>query len=152
RLDSRAEPVLASARSISSGRAAAPGEGSPPQRPTRDPTTMTRRFVFAAASALVAILVGSDVMAQRPGGFGPSGPMPGSGGPGQKPGEEKKDEEGPAEAAPKKPGEVVRAPKGYPDERSGLVNLEMHGYFRFRWDLLHNFNLSVPADVRKIPP
>jgi uncharacterized protein (TIGR04551 family) len=92
-----------------------------------------------AVCAALILLGGTEAQAQRPGGFGPVG---GPGGAGQKP-DEKKQEEGPAEAAPKRTAELVVSPTGYTTERPGLLGLELHGYFRFRYDLLHHFNLGI---------
>jgi uncharacterized protein (TIGR04551 family) len=77
--------------------------------------------------------------------IGPGGGLgPGTGGPSQPSGEEKK--EGVAEAAPKTPGllpttPALPAPKG---RRKRWKLFELDGYYRMRTDWFKNFNLGFP--------
>jgi uncharacterized protein (TIGR04551 family) len=95
-----------------------------------------------ALTMLLALAVATPAAAQAPPGMGP-GPGPGPGGPRPAPQEEK--EEGQAEAAPPASQEesTLQPIPTYPGQTEReLQFLELHGYFRFRTDYFHQFNLG----------
>jgi uncharacterized protein (TIGR04551 family) len=104
---------------------------------------MTRPALRLLLVSTVLVLVGlgsSPALAQgfgaRPGGMGP-------GGMGRGPEPKKETPQGPAEAAPEeKEGEpeIPALPAWPGQETRKLQFLQMHGYFRFRWNMHHNLS------------
>lgn len=99
---------------------------------------MKRLFGWSLAMALViSAAAADDAVAQ---GFAPR-PRPGP-----SPGAKKSDKKGPAEAAPQgqdaAEADLPPLPSWPGAQSKKLLFLELHGYFRFRSDLYHNFNLG----------
>ena len=104
---------------------------------------MTR---VGALTMLLALAVATPAVAQTPPGMGP-------GGVGQRPAPQEEKEEGQAEAAPPaSQGESALQPiPTYPGQNEReLQFLELHGYFRFRTDYFHQFNLGFKET--QLPP
>jgi uncharacterized protein (TIGR04551 family) len=99
---------------------------------------MTRVFGWSLTLALLlSVAFADDARAQ---GFAPR-PRPGP-----KPGAQKPDKKGPAEAAPEgkdsADADLPALPSWPGAQKKKLLFLQLDGYFRFRTDLMHNLNLG----------